>query len=261
MSDGLAHGVDQIGSFEPIQLYAGERPIHTTQGTAAEGYLFGKKNARGETYKFAIVALVAGLLVPWNPLADSDVPNAYASGTLTIATAVPVAGDKFTINGHDIIFRAAADPDLFEVTIGATINATAASLADFINDHRNDFDVANGVIATVSAGVVTVKSAGTAGNAVTLAKTFATGANGAVSGANLSGGTDSDAEAGGARLPVGILPHALDTTATGYDDPVDTPYFTGGSFNFAALDVPDGTTYEELKSAFARSTIDIQKLY
>lgn len=259
--DGLAGGLNQEGTYTPIQLWAGEPNGQTTQGTAAAGHVFGQKNSRGETYKFPVVALVGGLLVPWNPLADSDVPNAYASGTLTIANAVPAAGDKFTVNGEDIIFRVAADPDLFEVTIGATITATAANLAAFINEHRNEFGSTNPIIATSSVGVVTVKSAGTAGNAVTLAKTFATGANGSVSGANLSGGTDSDAETGGARQPYGILPHALDTTAEGYNAAVDTPVFISGHPNFDALDLPDGTTYQEIKAAFAGTQINVQKLY
>lgn len=259
MSDGLAHGVDQIGVFEPIQLWAGEPNGQTTQGTVAAGQVLGKKNARGDTYKFPVVALVGGQLVAWNPLADSDVPNAYASGTVTFSTAVPTAGETVVIAGKTITFRAAADvDDPWELAIGATLNATAAALAAFINSHRNEFGIANGVIASVSGAVTTVKSAGTAGNAVTLVET---GANIAVSGANLSGGTDSDAEAGGARVPYGILPHALDTSATGYNSVVDSPVFVSGHPNFEALDLPDGTTYQEIKAAFAGTMINVQKLY
>src|SRR3546814_14791342 len=44
--------------------------------------------------------------------------------------------------------------------------STAANLAAFINAHRNDFGVAGGVTATSAAGVTTVRSPGTAGNAV-----------------------------------------------------------------------------------------------
>lgn len=259
MTDGLAHGVDTIGTFEPIQLWAGEPNGQTTQGRAAAGHLFGKKNARGETYKFAVVALVAGLLVPWNPLADGDVPNAYASGTVTFSVAVPTAGETVTIAGQAITFRATADvDDEWEVAIGADLATTAANLAALINKQRQEFGIANGVIATSAAGVVTVKSAGTAGNAVTLAEA---GANIAVSGATLTGGTDSDAEAGGARVPYGILPHALDTTATGYNAAVDTPVFISGHPNFDALDLPEGTTYQEIKAAFAGTMINVQKLY
>lgn len=258
--DGLAGGLNLEGTFTPIQLWAGEPNGQTTQGVAAEGYKFGKLNTRGDTYKFAVVALVGGLLVPWNPLADSNVPNAYASGTVTFSTAVPTAGETVTINGDAFTFRAAVDADTaYEVAIGATLAETAANLATAINKNRMSFGVedGNGVIATSSGAVTTVKSAGTAGNAVTLAEA---GANIAVGAATLAGGTDSDAESGGARVPYGVLPHALDTTATGYDDPVETPVFISGHFNYAALDLPEGTTYLEIKAAFAGTMINVQKL-
>lgn len=258
MADGLASGVELVGSWEPIQLWAGEPNGQTTQGVAAAGNKFGQKNVRGETFKFPVVALVGDLLVPWNPLADGDVPNAYASGTLTFSVAVPTAGETVTINGDVFTFRALADTDQpYEVAIGADLATTAANLVAAINTHRQDFGVANGVIATSAAGVVTIKSAGAAGNAVTLAEA---GANIAASGATLAGGTDSDAEAGGARVPYGILPHALDTTVTGYNANVDTPVFISGHPSFDALDLPVGTTYQEIKRAFAGTMINVQKL-
>lgn len=259
--DGLAGGLNLEGTFTPIQLWAGEPNGQTTQGTCAAGHVFGQKNSRGETFKFPVVALVGGLLVPWNPLADSDVPNAFASGTMTVANAVPVAGDKFTINGVDVTYAADPDPDDFEIAIGASVTEAATNLKDFINANRSEFGTPLLLVATSAAGVVTLKAPGTAGNAITLAKTFATGANGSVSGATLSGGTDSDAEIGGARQPYGILPHALDTTAEGYNDTVDTPVFISGHPNFDALDLPEGTTYQEIKAAFAGTMINVQKLY
>lgn len=256
--DGLAGGLNLEGTFTPIQLWAGEPNGQTTQGVAAEGYLFGKLNARGETYKFPVVALVGGILVPWDPLADSDNPNAYASGTVTFSVAVPTAGETVTINGDVFTFAAAVDVNTpYEVAIGATLTETATNLKNAINAHRMDFGIAGGVIATSAVGVVTVKSPGVAGNAVTLAEA---GTNIAVSGGTLAGGTDSDAEIGGARQPYGILPHALDTTATGYDDPVETPVFISGHPNFEALDLPEGTTYQEIKAAFAGTMINVQKL-
>lgn len=259
--DGLAGGLNQEGTFTPIQLWAGEPNGHTDRGIAAAGYTFGQKNSRGETYKFAVVALVGGKFVPWNPQADSDVPNAFASGTMTVANAVPVAGDKFTINGVDVTYRAVPVEEDFEIAIGASVTEAATNLKNFVNAHRAEFGTPILLVATSSAGVVTLKAPGTAGNGITLAKTFATGANGAVSGANLSGGTDSDAEDGGARLIYGILPHALDTTAEGYNATVETPIFTGGTFNFDAMDVPTGTTLAEMVQACARTPISVQKLY
>lgn len=256
MSDHLAGGIDVIGTFTPIQLWAGEPNGQSTQGVAAAGYKFGQKNSRGETYLFAVVALVGGLLVPWNPLADSDVPNAFATGTFTFATAVPTAGETIAIGGDTITFRAAANPALAEVTIGASLADTATNLANYINAHRDTFGPVP-VTAVANSAVVTVKAPGIAGNAITLAETTT---NVAVSGANLSGGTDSDAEVGGAREPYGILPHALDTTVTGYNATVETPVFISGHPAFDALDLPVGTTYAEIKAAFAGTMINVQKL-
>jgi len=110
-----------------------------------------------------------------------------ATGTLTIANAVPVAGDKFTVAGHDLAF-VAASPTGLEVLIGATITATAVNLANRINEFTNLL----GVTADPAVGVVTLTAnePGTGGNAITLAKTFTTGANGTVSGATMAGGTD-----------------------------------------------------------------------
>lgn len=259
MADKILAGYRTVGTFAPIQLYAGEKQPVTTQHVAAAGHIFGALNERDETYLFAVVAEVGGKLVPWNPLGDGDVPAGFASGTVTLSTAVPADGDKITLGGHDIIFRAVAD-DANEVAIGATLALTAANLAAYINANHDAFG-AVAVGATAAAAVVTIRAPGAAGNAVTLAKTFATGANGTVSGATLTGGTDDDAEAGAVSLPVGILPHALDTTATGYNADVDTPVFLEGVFNFEALLLPAGTSYQEVRQAFRRSGITIQKLY
>lgn len=257
--DGLAHGVTDIGTFTPIQLWAGEPNGGTTQGVLASGFVFGQVNARGETFKFPVVARRAdGKLVPWNPLADSDGASGYATGTFTISSTGPVAAETVTINGDVLTFRAAVDADLpTEVAIGATINETAANLAAVINELRNDFSANFPVTATVAGAVVTVRAPGVAGNAVTIVETAT---NIAVSGATLAGGTDSDAEAGGVSEPIGILPHAVDTSATGLNADTDTPYFFSGNPNYDALDVPAGTTYLELKRAFDRTAINIQKL-
>lgn len=111
-----------------------------------------------------------------------------ATGTLTIANAVPVAGDLFTIAGTDLVFSADGEGPL-EVMIGGTIGDTRTNLVNKINDLTD----ALGVHATAGgAGVTNIIAnlPGTAGNAITLAKTFVTGANGTVSGATLAGGTD-----------------------------------------------------------------------
>lgn len=257
--DRMLAGYRTVGSVAHVQLYAGEKQPVSTQGVAAAGNVFGEVDELGRTVKFPVVALVGGKLVPWNPLADSNTPGAFATGTVTFSTAVPTAGETVTINGRVLTFRAVADvASQYDVAIGATLNATAANLAKVINDNRNEFNATFAVTATVSGAVVTVRAPGDAGEAVTLAEA---GANIAVSGAALANGTDNDGLPGGANLPVAILPHALDTSSTGYNADVDTPMFVEGVFNFEALSVPEGTTYAELRAAFMRSGIVIQQLY
>lgn len=110
--------------------------------------------------------------------------SAYATGTVTLATAVPTEGDKVTIGGTDLTF---SDDGLgpMEVLIGGTLDATATNLANAINE----LSTALGVTASASSAVVTITSTapGTGGNAIALAKT---GTNITVSGANLAGGAD-----------------------------------------------------------------------
>lgn len=259
----LAGSVIPSASWEPIQLWAGETHQQggTTQGVVAAGQVIGKLNAQGHTYKFGVVALVNGKLVAWDPTAGGQAAD-NATGTLTIANAVPAVGDKFTVQGKDFVFAAAADPDdVSVVPIGGTIAATATSLAAAINAYRDDFGTPFAITAKAAAGVTTIRAPGVAGNAVTIAKTFATGANGAVSGATLAGGDDDTAEVGGAARPYGILPHAMDTSATGTNADTPSSVFITGDPNFEALDLPAGTTYQEIKAAFARTGINVQQLY
>jgi hypothetical protein len=112
--------------------------------------------------------------------------SATATGSLTFSTAVPVATDSVSINGNEIVF-VVADPVGMEVLIGGTIAATAANLANFINDTP-----ALGVTATVIGAAVTVTATGpgTGGNSIALLKDFATAGNMTLSGATLTGGTD-----------------------------------------------------------------------
>lgn len=133
--DRILAGYTTIGTFTPIQLYAGEADTVSTQEVLTAGALYGTVNARNETNGFPVVSLVGGKLV------------AYDKESTT-----------------------------------------------------------------------------------------------------------------GAQIPYGILPHAIDTTATGYNADISTPVFVGGVFNFDAL-VADGATYAQLKAAFAGTNIVIQKLY
>ena len=69
------------------------------------------------------------------------------------------------------------------------------------------------------------------------------------------------AGAGAVAMPYGVLPHALDTSATGYNADVDSPVIIEGVLNYDALDTTE--TYADLKEVFAVSPtgIVIQKLY
>lgn len=59
-------GYETIGNYVPIQLYAGEKQPVTTQGVLTAGLKLGKLNGRRQTYKFGLVAEVAGKLVAFN---------------------------------------------------------------------------------------------------------------------------------------------------------------------------------------------------
>lgn len=133
-TERMLAGYETVGNYQPIQLYAGEAQPVSTQGLVAAGAVLGQKNARDETYKFPLVALVAGKLVPFNP----------------------------------------------------------------------------------------------------------------------AGG-------GGTNILYGILPHAMDTSATGYNADTNSPVFVEGVFNFDALDT--AMTYAQAQAAVARTAIVIQKLY
>ena len=66
MGDKMLAGFRTVGTFEPIQLYAGEVQHVSTQDVLTAGQKVGQLNARDETYKFPVVARVGGKLVKWN---------------------------------------------------------------------------------------------------------------------------------------------------------------------------------------------------
>ena len=118
-----------------------------------------------------------------------SIDNLTASGTVTVGTMV--ANDTVTIAGRIFTLSTlpSEDQDYTKVTIGASAAATATNLAAKINQWaacQNNPTVS----ATVSSNVVTVCAAteGAAGNAITLAET---GTTFTVSGATLTGGSDT----------------------------------------------------------------------
>lgn len=129
---------------------------------------------------------------------------AAATGTVTFSTAVPVTTDKVTVNGVDFTFKT-SPVTVNDIAIPATFTLAAAALAAAINLSIDP--LVDQITATVAGPIVTITQddAGVAGNATTLAKTFATGANCTVSGATLSGGTDAT------KMKV-TVPHSIGTS-------------------------------------------------
>lgn len=116
-------------------------------------------------------------IMPGSTLIGSG--GAKASATITFVTAPPINNDKITLNGVDFTFKTAPLANSNDINVaGATTVALAASLlAAAIN---NSIDpLVSAITATVVAGVITLTAdeQGVAGNAITLAKTWATPAN------------------------------------------------------------------------------------
>lgn len=114
---------------------------------------------------------------------NSTGPGAHASGTVTLS-ANPAANDTLTINGTAITF-VASSPSGLKVLIGATAAATAQNLQAFLAASTDANLVACSYSLSGTVVTVTAIAAGTAGNAITLAKT-SSGIT--LSGATLSGG-------------------------------------------------------------------------
>ena len=115
----------------------------------------------------------------------------FASGTVTVAGAGPVAGDTITVNGTVLT---AAAPSQFQPTppagtfyIGSTIQQTAQNLGTVLTG-STDANISK-MTYTVAGAVITATSTtpGTGGNAFTLATSNPSAFT--LSGATLSGGT------------------------------------------------------------------------
>lgn len=104
------------------------------------------------------------------------------TGTVTFSTGVPTAGNTVTVGTEVYTFRAAASLP-FEVTIGSDFHVSATNFTAIVNAQSKL------VTASDASDVVTLlaKAVGTQGN-LGLSKV---GANIAVSGAVLTGGTDA----------------------------------------------------------------------
>lgn len=200
---------------------------------------------------YSVVTVIAGVL-SLAPMPGSA--QGSASGTLTMANAVPADGDTVTINGQAYTFRATPD-DPYEVDIGADIAATRANLIAAINGaagagtaYGEDTPANPYVYATAGSTGVTnfiARDPGDEGNAITLAKNFATGANGTVSGATLTGGSD-DPDA----LPYGILAHPV-LMSNGQS--MSVAFYRGGHWDMDQLVWAAGWTDAMKAKAFENS--------
>lgn len=168
----------------------------TVVNGAAAGTAMAIAAMRDEDTILEAVRLNDTWAAPTSDLANITIQSCKASGTITLANAVPVADDEVEVRGVTYTFQAAADRvALTDVLIGATLAASAANLAAAINAYETSYDGTSArvplVVATADNAVVTVTAVneGTAANAYTLAKTFATAGNASVSASTLAGGT------------------------------------------------------------------------
>ena len=250
----LGHGAPGIASFA-TQSYGGPSEPRYGEGVPTTTHENVTAGADLSLALYSVVTVIAGVL------ALAGVPGAAqgsATGTMTMANAVPAAGDKFTIAGQDYTFRAtfSTGPTVArEVKIGADIAETRANLIAAINGTGTpgtEYSLGTKANANVhatpgSTGVTNVfaRDPGDEGNSITLAKTFATGANGSVSGANLTGGSD-DSDA----LPFGILAAPIVMTN---GQTMSVPFYREGHWDMDQLVFGPGWTDEQKRRAFENS--------
>jgi phage tail sheath gpL-like len=130
------------------------------------------------------VALMSG---SYRQTVTMTVRNAAVAATGNVTfTGLPVADETVTVAGTVFTAKASASTNV-QFTIGASATATGANLATVLNAHPT---VSQYLTASADSGVVTItaKQPGVAGNLVTLAESAT---NTTVSGANLTGGSES----------------------------------------------------------------------
>lgn len=148
--------------------------------------LHGGGDAPREVQSLAtFLSSIAGGIRPGN--IRLNIGSVRASGTITF-TGNPVNNETLDINGVTFTAKTSgATGDQFNIGSGAAANASA--LAAAINASTTA-GIVGTVYASVSAGVITITAAapGAAGNLIALTESMT---NVAVSGANLTGGSDT----------------------------------------------------------------------
>lgn len=231
----IPHGKPGIASFES-ETWGGAGEPRFGDGIARTVTRTVSAGADLDLPIYSVVSILAGVLA----LAISGTAAGSASGTATMSTAVPAAGDTFTIAGQAYTFKTALSTGptvAYEVLIGADIAATRANLIAAINGAAGEGTLystgteQNPSVSAVAAGAgvttIIARDAGDEGNAITLAKVFATGANGAVSGATLTGGDDDED-----IRPWGILAAPIVMTN---GQSMSVPLYVDGHWNMDAL--------------------------
>lgn len=205
----------------------------------------------------ALAAASAGATCVWNSLysrfemtsgttgAASSLSFACAptaNGSITFA-ANPVNNSTVTIGGTVVTF-VTASPTGSQVLIGASTAATLSNLLTFLSSSADTnlvkfkYSVLGSVLYLLAA------TAGTAGNALTLAASVAT-----VSGATLSGGSGTDVSAlmgtvstaGGAYRGAGVAPETALAAAAIFDASFGQSWY--------ALVIPEGATADHVAVA------------
>lgn len=244
------HGDPGIASFA-TQSYGGPGEPRFGDGVAKTTTHRIKAGADLNLKLYSVIAIIGGVL---SMAGAPGVAQGAATGTITFSSAAPADNDTVTINGVVYTFKTAltSGGTARQVLAGANVTAAATNLVAAImgtagegTTYGNGTDPDANVSASNSAGVVTVfaRDPGDEGNAISLAKS---GTNIAVSGANLTGGSD-DADA----LPFGIL--AAPVVMTNGQE-MDIPVYREGEWDMDQLVWGAGwNTDEQKKNAFTGS--------
>lgn len=236
-------GTADEGSYSPTQLFTAEDEIKTSEGTY--------KNNQNVAVLTILALDSANQLVPWDP--TDDISAVQATGSISLQNAAPAANDTVTINGVAITFVTSGATGA-QVLRGADASAAATNLRTYINANPGSLHVTAG--GSAGSVLLTATDPGDDGNAVTLAKSFATPANGTVSGATLTGGYDAADNLGLKSIPVGVAAADMNTTSGGLNAATWGPYYVSACFNPDLLVWPAGlasANYEAKKAALERA--------
>ncbi len=159
--------------------------------------------------------------------------DTFATGSFVINVAPLTVGDTLTIGGVTLTGATCgvSGANNFDATLGTT-SALAAAIAAAINDPANNFD---GLVQATPVGAsvnLTAVTAGSAGNAITLAASTTPAGRITPSGATLTGGTAAGSDVALEGLYIEDCTLQATGTAAGqvYADTCNNIYVLGGTF-------------------------------